>query len=154
VRAVRGLEAAVVIAGTGPEEARLLALAGPEVHLAGRVSDADLVAWYHACDLFCLPSVTIAEAFGIVLLEAMACGKALVTTALPTGVLAVNRNGRTGLVVEPGNAGALREALVALLGDERQRLAMGDAARKVQAAEYSAALMGKRYLKLYEKALS
>ena len=150
-RAARGLDAAVVIVGTGPDEARLRAMAGPEVVFAGRVSDADLVAWYHACDLFCLPSVSSAEAFGIVLLEAMACGRPLVTTALPTGVAAVNRDGRTGLVVPPGDADALREALRALLADPARRRAMGEEARTVQAREYGAALMGERYLKLYEE---
>jgi rhamnosyl/mannosyltransferase len=153
VRAVRGLDAAVVIIGTGPEETRLRAIAGPEVRLAGRVDGEDLVAWYHACDLFCLPSVTRAEAFGIVLLEAMACGKPLVTTALPTGVSAVNREGSTGLVVPPGEAPALREALGALLSDPARRKVMGDEARAVQSREYTAELMGERYLVLYEEAL-
>jgi glycosyltransferase involved in cell wall biosynthesis len=153
LRAAGQLEATVVIVGRGPEEGRLRALAGPHTVFAGRVSDDDLVAYYHACDVFCLPSVTIAEAFGIVLLEAMACGRPLVTTTLPTGVSAVNRDGVTGLAVPPGDVGALREALLALLGDSTRRKAMGDAARNVQAKEYSAALMGERYVKLYEDAL-
>jgi rhamnosyl/mannosyltransferase len=117
------------------------------------VGESELPAYYHACDVFCLPSVTTAEAFGMVLLEAMACGKPLVTTSLPTGISAVNRDGRTGLVVPPGDAGALREALDSLLRDESRRRAMGEAARAVQAAEYGAALMGERYVKVYEAAL-
>jgi rhamnosyl/mannosyltransferase len=152
VRAAQNLAAAVVIIGQGPEEARLRALAGPGVVFAGRVAHEDLVAWYHACDVFCLPSVTMAEAFGVVLLEAMACGKPLVTTALPTGVSAVNRDGRTGLVVPPADAGALREALRALLDDPGRRRAMGEEGRAVQAREYDAALMGERYLALYREA--
>jgi len=151
VRAARGLEAAVVIVGTGPEESALRALAGPEVTFAGRVSDDDLVAWHHACDVFCLPSVTMAEAFGVVLLEAMACGKPLLTTRLPTGVSAVNRDGRTGLVVPPGDGAALRDALRALLADEGRRRTMGEEGRAVQAREYGAALMGERYIRLYEE---
>ena len=154
LQAARDLDAAVVLIGTGPEEARLRALAGPGVIFAGRVSDEDLIAHYHAAEIFCLPSVTIAEAFGMVLLEAMACGKPLVTTSLPTGVSAVNRDGTTGLVVPPGNVGALREALAALLKDEARRRAMGDAARTVQVAEYGSELMGDRYLKMYTDALS
>lgn len=153
LEAARDLEATVVIVGQGPEEDRLRALAGPHTVLAGRVSDDDLVAHYHACDVFCLPSVTIAEAFGMVLLEAMACGKPLVTTTLPTGVSAVNRDGVTGLAVPPRDVGALREALRALLGDETRRRAMGEAARRVQGAEYTSALMGERYVRLYEEAL-
>ena len=153
LRAMATLDATVVIVGTGPEEPRLRALAAANTRFAGRVSEEDLIAHYHAADVFCLPSVTIAEAFGIVLLEAMACGKPLVTTALPTGVSAVNRDGETGLVVPPGDAGALREALSTLLEDPARREAMGEAARDVQTREYGAALMGARYAKLYEEAL-
>jgi len=154
LRATRDLEATVVIVGAGPEEARLRALAGANVVMAGRVSEADLVAHYHACDVFCLPSVTIAEAFGMVLLEAMACARPLVTTSLPTGVSAVNRDGRTGLVVPPGDVGALREALRALLNDPARARAMGEAGRAVQAAEYGVTLMAERYLTLYQGALA
>jgi glycosyltransferase involved in cell wall biosynthesis len=153
IRAARDLDATVVIIGTGPEAERLRALAGPRTVLAGAVSEADLPAYYRAADAFCLPSLTPAEAFGIVLLEAMACGLPLVTTALPTGVTAVNRDGVTGLVVPPGDAGALKEALAALLDDGVRRAAMGEAARRVQESEYTATLMGERYLELYREAL-
>ena len=153
LRAVAGLEVTPVIVGAGPEEARLRSLAPPGTVFAGRVPDGDLPAYYHACDVFCLPSVTIAEAFGVVLLEAMACGKPLVTTALPTGVTAVNREGVTGLVVPAGDAGALREALGSLVRDAARRLACGTAARRVVEKEYTAALMADRYLALYREAL-
>ena len=143
----------MVLVGTGPEEERLRALAGPSVIFAGHVNDDDLVAHYHAAELFCLPSVTKAEAFGMVLLEAMACGKPLVTTLLPTGVSAVNRDGVTGIAVPPRDMGALREALSALLQDRGRRQVLGEEARRVQQAEYSAELMGERYVKLYEEAL-
>ena len=152
LRAAAGLDATTVIVGAGPEEARLRALAPPGAVFAGRVSDADLPACYHACDVFCLPSVTIAEAFGVVLLEAMACGKPLVTTSLPTGVTAVNRDGLTGLVVPPGDAAALREALRALLADPERRRAMGEAGRRAVDAEYTAARMAERCLTLYREA--
>jgi rhamnosyl/mannosyltransferase len=152
LQAATGLDATVVIVGDGPEGGRLRALAPPNGVLAGRVPAEDLVAAYHACDVFCLPSRTIAEAFGMVLLEAMACGKPLVTTALPTGVSAVNRDGRTGLVVPVEDAGALRDALRSLLADGSTRAAMGHEARALQAAEYGAELMAERYLSLYREA--
>jgi rhamnosyl/mannosyltransferase len=154
IRAMETLSARLVLVGTGPEEARLRALAGPRVEFAGRVSEEDLVAHYHAADVFCLPSLTIAEAFGVVLLEAMACGKPLITTALPTGVSAVNRDGATGLVVPPADVDRLREALRALLEDGARRRALGLAARHVLEAEYTSALMGERYLALYHEALA
>jgi rhamnosyl/mannosyltransferase len=154
LEAARRLDATVVIVGTGPEAARLRSLAGPRTVLAGAVAEADLPSYYHAADVFCLPSVTVAEAFGMVLLEAMACGVPLVTTTLPTGVSAVNRDGTTGLVVPPGDAGALAEALAALLGDAARRAALGRAGRRVLEEEYTAALMGERYLSLYREALA
>jgi len=153
IQAMSGLDAQLVIVGSGPEADRLRELTTHHspltTHLAGRVSDADLLAWYHACDIFCLPSLTIAEAFGMVLLEAMACGKPLVTSRLPTGVSEVNRDGVTGLQVPPGDAEALRTALAKLLGDGEQRRAFGAAAQRVQREEYSAALMGQRFVQLY-----
>ena len=154
IRAMDGLEARLVLVGTGPEEARLRAIAGRRVEFAGRVGDADLVAFYHAADVFCLPSVTVAEAFGVVLLEAMACGKPLVTTALPTGVSAVNRDGVTGLVVPPQDPGVLREALASLLASAARRSDLGAEARRVLAREYTATLMGDRYEALYREALT
>jgi len=153
LRAASGLEARVVLIGEGPEAPRLRALAGPTVEFAGRVPDADLVAYYHAADVFCLPSVSVAEAFGIVLLEAMACGLPLVTTSLPTGVSAVNRDGVTGISVPPGDVGALGEALRALLADGARRRAYGAAARNVLETEYTASLMAERYIRLYREAL-
>ena len=153
LRAVAGLAVTTVIVGAGPEEQRLRALAPPGVVFAGRVADAELAAYYHACDAFCLPSLTIAEAFGVVLLEAMACGKPLVTTALRTGVTAVNRDGVTGLVVPTGDAAALREALRALTGDAARRQAMGAAGRRAVEEDYTATRMADRYLTLYREAL-
>ena len=153
LQAAAGLELRVVLVGEGPEVLRLRALAGPRTTFEGRVSDAELPVYYRTADVLCLPSVSIAEAFGIVLLEGMACGLPLITTALPTGVADVNRDGVTGLVVPPGDPGALREALVSLMADRERREAFGAAARAVYEREYTAALMVKRYLELYREAL-
>jgi len=153
LEAVRGLDAVAVIVGTGPLAGALRAAAGKNVVFAGRVADDLLPAYYRACDVFCLPSVTMAEAFGVVLLEAMASGKPLVTTSLPTGVSAVNRGGETGVVVPPGDAGALGDALRTLSGDAALRSAMGKRAREVFDREYTSGLMAERYLSVYREAL-
>ena len=58
---------------------------GDRVRFAGEVAHDELAALYHACDIFVLPSVTRAEAFGYVQLEAMACRKPVVSTRLPSG---------------------------------------------------------------------
>jgi rhamnosyl/mannosyltransferase len=126
----------LVLIGEGPLEAELrqrtVALGLQDrVLFVGRVSDDELPAYYRASDVFVLPSVAKTEAFGVVQVEAMAAGLPVVSTNLPTGVPWVNQDGLTGLVVEPGDAGALAGAIGALLGDAdfRSRLARQAAAR-------------------------
>ena len=92
-----------------------------KVHFLGSVSDDELPLYYHACDIFCLPSVAKSEAFGIVQLEAMVCGKPCVSTSLSTGVPFVNQDGKTGIVVPPKNPQALAEAINTLLDDPALR---------------------------------
>ena len=70
-----------------------------------------------------LPSITRAEAFGVVQLEAMAAGMPVVSTDLPTGVPWVNQHGVTGLVVPPGDAVALRPRSAGWLADAALRRA-------------------------------
>ncbi len=77
------------------------------VRFLGFVPDAELVAYYDACDVFCMPSTERAEQFGLVQLEAMHCGKPVVATRLGTGVEYVTLDEVTGLLVEPGNERAL-----------------------------------------------
>lgn len=107
----------VLIGGTGvlkEELQRQIKLLGlqEKVYLLGRVSDEDLPAYYGACDVFCLSSVQKTEAFGIVQIEAMSCGKPVVATSIPqSGVPWVNAHGVSGLNVEPGNAQALAGAI-------------------------------------------
>lgn len=126
----------LIIAGDGPLEptlrARVAALGiESRVVFAGRVSDEELPAYYHAADVFVLPSVAKTEAFGVVQVEAMAAGVPVVSTSLNTGVPWVNQHNVTGIVVEPGSAESLARALKYLATDPdlRARLARGAAAR-------------------------
>ena len=83
-----------------------------KVKLLGRVSDGDLPAYYGACEVFCMSSVQKTEAFGIVQIEAMSCGKPVVATRIPqSGVSWVNKEGMSGLNVEPGKAQELAKAI-------------------------------------------
>lgn len=90
-----------------------------KVELLGRVSDEDLPAYYGACDVFCLSSVQKTEAFGIVQIEAMSCGKPVVSTNIPqSGVSWVNAHGVSGLNVSPGDAEELARAIEEVTMDE------------------------------------
>lgn len=89
-----------------------------KVELLGRVSDEDLPAYYGACDVFCLSSVQKTEAFGIVQIEAMSCGKPVVATRIPqSGVSWVNQDGVSGLNVPPGNAYELARGIESVVSD-------------------------------------
>ena len=135
IRAIRDIpEAQAIIGGKGPLTAQLTSLANElavadRIHFVGRIADADLAAYYHACDVFCMPSVERAEAFGIVQLEAMACGKPVVCCRLGNGVNWVNVDGTTGLAVEPRDPSALAKALQTLRDDTELRSRLGTQAR-------------------------
>jgi len=157
VRAMRGVDARLLIAGAGPlggELERLARDAGvaEKVTLLGAVPD--LRPYYHAADVFALPSVARSEAFGIVQMEAMACGVPVVNTALDTGVPFVSPDGVTGITVSPGDAEALAAALNRLLDDPALRARMGAAGRARVAGELSASTMARRTVELYHSVAS
>ncbi len=159
VRAMADVRATALVAGEGPLDGALAAEAArlgvaDRVVLLGRVNDADLKACYHACDVFALPSVERSEAFGIVQLEAMACGKPVVNTWIDSAVPHVSLDGVTGLTVAPGDPAALAAALNALLDDPARRAAMGAAGRQRVREEFSAELMARRTLEVYREVVS
>ncbi len=142
LRALPGLTARAVIVGEGPLRGELEALArdlgiADRVRFSGNASGEELTALYHACDLFALPSVTKAEAFGMVQLEAMSCRKPVICTDLPSGVPWVNEHGVTGLVVPPRDVPAFAAALQTLLEDPQLRKTMGENGRARVLREFS-----------------
>lgn len=89
-----------------------------KVILPGRVNNVSI--FMKMCNLFCLPSITRNEAFGLVLVEALYFGKPVVTTNVEgSGMNYVNQDGKTGLVVEPKNPLALAEAINKILSDKK-----------------------------------
>jgi rhamnosyl/mannosyltransferase len=148
--------ATLVLCGQGPLTPALRARAeahglGDRVLFAGRTTDEELAGWYHACDVFCMPSVEQAECFGLVQLEAMACGKPVVTTRLGNGVNEVHADGVVGLAVPVRDADALAGALSRLLADPGLRASMGAAGRDRVARHFSLTGMRDATLALYEE---
>lgn len=156
IRAMQAVDGLLVLVGDGRDRDALRRLAeecgaGGKVRFAGAVADEDLPAYYHACDVFVLPSVETSEGFGIVQLEAMAAGKPVVSTALPTGVATVNVDGKSGLVVPPAAERALAEAINRLLNRPDEAVALGRNGRRRVAERYSVEQMVEATLALYEE---
>jgi len=132
IDAMGQVDATCLIVGDGPKRDELVAQAksAPEgrVVFTNKIPEEDRAAYYHAADVFVLPSTASAESFGISMLEAMACGTPVVCTELGTGTSWLNQDGQTGLVVSPGNPQALALALNTLLADGELRVRMGKAA--------------------------
>lgn len=123
-----------LIVGTGPEEARLRELAtawnlSAAVQFAGFVSDEDLPSYYNCADIYVMPNSEEKgdmEGFGMVFLEANACGKPVVG-GRSGGTSESIAEGRTGLLVDPYDPGELVEALRFLLSHTGRREQMGQA---------------------------
>jgi phosphatidylinositol alpha-mannosyltransferase len=143
-------DALVWVAGEGPETEALRARAVPAVKWLGRIGDDELARRMRAATVFCAPALSH-ESFGIVLLEAMAAATPVVASDIP-GYRNVARAGREGLLVPPGDPGALRAALRRALDEPQLRANLvetGDA----RAEEYSLRRLAERYVTVYEEAL-
>ena len=132
--------------------AHRLGLAG-RVHFAGRVSDADLPDYYRLAHVTVLPSVTMGEAFGLVLLESLACATPVIASNLP-GVRTVVAAGDDGLLVPPSDAGALADALTRIFADETERVAMGRRGRVKVVAAYDWVGIGAMLEDIYRDVLA
>lgn len=155
IEAMRDVNALCLIIGEGPcrkelEKASKACAVSDRVAFLGARSDEELPAYYHACDVFVLPSVEPAEAFGIVQLEAMACGKPVISTELPTGVRFVNLHGITGLRVPPRDPASLADGINNLLRDAELRDRLGSNGRKRVSEVFDVRMMVSAYLRLYE----
>lgn len=149
----------LIIGGTGPlteqwqNQAKICRVKN-RVHFVGHIVEKDLPAYYQACDLFCLPAVSQAEAFGIVQVEAMASGKPVVSTSLNNGVDFVNQHGITGLTVPPHDTNALATRINQLLTDDHLRAKLGQQAKCRALEEFSLEKMGQSTLALYNNVLN
>jgi rhamnosyl/mannosyltransferase len=151
-------DALLLLGGTGPLTPQYRQLIdeldlGDRVRLLGRVPDQALPAHYRAAEVFCMPSVEPSEAFGLVQIEAMACGRPVVGCELHNGATYVNQHGTTGLVVPPRDPGALARALDTLLADQALAKRMGEAGRQRACTEFSLEKMWSGTLQVYREVL-
>lgn len=147
------------IVGKGPEAARLRTLAqalavGDRVRWWGEHPDDDLPRRMADADFLVLPSVTVDEMFGLVLLEAMAAGRPVISTALPSAVREVNLADVTGFEVPIRDVSALARAMFTLSRDPELRQQMGEAGRRRVREQFSQRLMAQRYVELYDRIYS
>ena len=154
IRALARLHSAppLVVAGDGPQRRKLESLArslGVDVRFLGHVPDADLPALYRGARLTILPSVNQQEAFGIALVESMACGTPVVASDLP-GVAETARSG--GLVARPGDPEDLSQKILAALLPAA--VPAGTALSKAIGQSYSWDAITKRFLAIYEEVLA
>ncbi|HLH05687.1 MAG TPA: glycosyltransferase [Terriglobales bacterium] len=156
IRAMRDIDAHLLLIGDGPLREQLIDTAShsgaqDKVSFLGNVDD--LRPYYHACNVFVLPSIARSEAFGIVQLEAMACSKPVINTQLESGVPWVSLNGQTGITVHPGDTQALVEAISTLLSQPMLAARYGRAGRKRVEQEFATETMVARTLQLYSQVL-
>lgn len=150
-------EYVVLIGGKGPLHENLqqrieeLGLQD-KVKLLGYIADEDSASYFGACDVFCLSSIWKTEAFAIVQVEAMACGKPVVATRIPeSGVSWVNRHEYSGLNVPVEDGKALAEAIRTLTDTDEVYRKYGEQARKLYEERYTYNLMIDRCMELYER---
>jgi len=150
--------AQLIVVGTGPMERAWRALArrlgvAERVVFVGQVRDAELPAYYAACDIFVLPASERSEAFAAVLLEAMAAGKPVVCTELGTGTSFVNVEGETGFVVPARDSRALAAALTRLMNDAELCARMGAAGHVRVRQEFTREKLVERVGQIYKSVL-
>lgn len=159
IRAMKDVDADLLIGGRGPLTDSLVQLTADigvsgKVRFVGFIPDQELLAYYQACDVFCMPSVERAEQFGLVQLEAMYCGKPVVATRLGTGVEFVTLDGVTGSLVPPKDSHALANALRTLLSDAALRERLGAAGRQRVHDVFSVERMVRKTVDVYRRVIS
>ena len=138
------------VVGDGPHQESLRGRELQQVEWLGRVSEEEKHARLRGATVACFPALD-GESFGVVLLEAMAAGTALVASDID-GYRTVSRADREALLVPPGDADTLRAALQSLLDNPARRAQLVAEGRR-RADEFSMAHLAERFLPLYERAI-
>jgi glycosyltransferase involved in cell wall biosynthesis len=157
IAAMKFVEGRLVIVGSGPLHDALRQKAvscgvGERVTFLTDVND--VCPYYQAADVFALSSVARSEAFGIVQLEAMACGKPVVNTNLATGVTSVSLDGLSGVTVPPADPEALGNAINSLLNNPVRSAAYGRAGQVRVKQHFNLQAMARQTLALYQDVMN
>lgn len=145
--------AVFLFAGDGPERQQLETVArslGVEGHVIFAGARSDMPAVYASIDILVLPSVN--EGMPMTLIEALAARKPVVASNVGD-VSKLIQNGKTGLLVEPGDPAALRAAILRLLGDQQLRETVAAHGQQWACDNFSAAGMARRYRAVYDEVL-
>lgn len=114
----------------------------------GKVNKEELIKNYQEAKVLVLPSINNNEAFGIVLIEAMACGTPVIASNLP-GVRSVFENNKSGLLIEPGNINDLKNKLEIILNEDKSN-EMGKNAYQLIREKYSDEVIKEKIINLIE----
>ncbi len=157
IRAMQTVDGHATIIGEGPLLADLQRQAtelgvSSRIRFAGRLPRDEIKQLFHSAQVFAFPSVTEAEAFGIVQIEAMATGLPIVNTNLPTTVPLVARHNLEALTVAPGDPQALSQALNCILDDPALGERLGCAGQQRAMSEFDQAAFRTRMTAIYEDA--
>ncbi|MBE2222740.1 MAG: glycosyltransferase [Anaerolineae bacterium] len=158
IEAMVGVNGRLLIAGDGPERTNWEQLSmelglQQRIQFLGDITDADLPAFYASGDIFVLPANSRAEAFGLVLQEAMASGLPCVTSELGTGTSWLVQDGISGFVVPPQQPQALAAALNQLANNPALRTQMGQAGQARAKKEFGLQTMLQKIEQVYNTAL-
>ena len=155
LKAAEGMECNFLIASNGKKIEQLQKRNKlKNVKFVLNVSDAEKNVLLHLCYGLILPSTHKSEAFGIVLVEAAAHEKPIVSCEIGTGTSFININAKTGFVVPPKNYIKLREAIAYLLYHPKLAKRMGKSNMKLASSRFSNEKMGEAYLNIYYKVFS
>jgi glycosyltransferase involved in cell wall biosynthesis len=152
-------QAQLLLIGSGECESALHGLAqrlgiADRVRFAGHVDDAALAQAYAQAQVFCLPSIERAEAFGMVLLEAMRARVPVIASDIPgSGVIHVVRDTETGLLVPPRDPLALAQALRKLDADAELRARLGEKGQQRWRDEFTLDKSAQRTVQVYREVL-
>jgi len=150
----------LILGGQGPlrnqleQKCRDLGITG-RVEFLGWIDEKDLPDWFEACNVFVLSSIHKTEAFAIVQVEAMSCGKPVISTRIPgSGVSWVNEDGVSGITVPVRDAKAIADAILEICGDRDKYGAFSKGSRARYESLFTREKMISSLLGLYQDVLS